>query len=651
MPVARFQMDDGRIARFEVPDGTTPEQAQSMMQEHFLPPQEQPKPEGHGRFASTMAGVGQGVGTVAMGAQELVGRGLRKISSLSSPGKSLEDLVNPKPQGLVDQAGQWLINDAEMGRRNMAGEVQPYEQDHPNYVTGGKIGGEVLATLPVGGILGKGASTIAPEVLAQAIRTGGIGGGAIKGMGDLATRMTGGAITGGATSALIDPDSAGSGAAIGAVLPPGFAIVGGALKFVGNAAKNIVQAADEAIVPGGVRRSSGRILNELAGEKSPAIQQALRSAPADLTVGQAVRDVSRPQMSSLQDFAKRQLPDEFASVNDAQEAARMQLLKGVTPDLQAAEAARSSASSPIYEAARNAGNVVDTTPIASKIDDLLSRNPGNKELVRELNTIKSGLYDSKGALRANAEQVSSVLDGLKAQMANKENKFIQGNLNDIKNDLVKSIPNMEQAQAKFAEMSPPVNQSRVLSAMQGVLQKPGGGERRTPFLNVLGTGEQALIKKNTGMPRYQDGDLSKILSKPQNEVVDKISSQLEGQARDELLSKIGREAFNKIVTKGENVPTIPTLWNAVVSVSNSVIRKLGAKGAADVNKDLAFLTLPENKKALAEVLRQAVPKDKFLLQSAISGLSKLSQGGAKSIPVYNANKNNEKTNRLSELAK
>jgi len=32
MPVARFQMQDGRIARFEVPEGTTPEQAQAMIQ-------------------------------------------------------------------------------------------------------------------------------------------------------------------------------------------------------------------------------------------------------------------------------------------------------------------------------------------------------------------------------------------------------------------------------------------------------------------------------------------------------------------------------------------------------------------------------------------------------------------------------------------
>lgn len=35
MPIARFQLPDGRIAKFEVPEGTTPEQAQSMMAEHF----------------------------------------------------------------------------------------------------------------------------------------------------------------------------------------------------------------------------------------------------------------------------------------------------------------------------------------------------------------------------------------------------------------------------------------------------------------------------------------------------------------------------------------------------------------------------------------------------------------------------------------
>lgn len=40
MPVARFQMPDGRIGRFEVPDGTTPEQAQAIISAQL----EQPKP-------------------------------------------------------------------------------------------------------------------------------------------------------------------------------------------------------------------------------------------------------------------------------------------------------------------------------------------------------------------------------------------------------------------------------------------------------------------------------------------------------------------------------------------------------------------------------------------------------------------------------
>ena len=33
MPIARFQMPDGRIARFEVPEGTSPEEAQALMEQ------------------------------------------------------------------------------------------------------------------------------------------------------------------------------------------------------------------------------------------------------------------------------------------------------------------------------------------------------------------------------------------------------------------------------------------------------------------------------------------------------------------------------------------------------------------------------------------------------------------------------------------
>ena len=43
MPVARFEMPDGRIGRFEVPEGTSPEQAQALIQESLSPQTDQPK--------------------------------------------------------------------------------------------------------------------------------------------------------------------------------------------------------------------------------------------------------------------------------------------------------------------------------------------------------------------------------------------------------------------------------------------------------------------------------------------------------------------------------------------------------------------------------------------------------------------------------
>jgi hypothetical protein len=49
MPIARFQMPDGRIGRFEVPDGLNPEQATSLIeQELFGSKEEKNLPSVHG---------------------------------------------------------------------------------------------------------------------------------------------------------------------------------------------------------------------------------------------------------------------------------------------------------------------------------------------------------------------------------------------------------------------------------------------------------------------------------------------------------------------------------------------------------------------------------------------------------------------------
>ena len=107
----------------------------------------------------------------------------------------------------------------------------------------GRVGGQIAATLPVGGALGGvvkglGAAGIAPKVLApvgEAIATGGLRAGAVDGPLASAARFVGGAINGGASAGLVEPSEAGTGAAIGAALPGVTKAFGAAGQAVGKA--------------------------------------------------------------------------------------------------------------------------------------------------------------------------------------------------------------------------------------------------------------------------------------------------------------------------------------------------------------------------------------------------------------------------------
>jgi len=216
MPIAKFQMDDGRIARFEVPEGTTPEQAQSMMQEHFsaaTPEQTatQPKPSvSSDALVGLGAGLGSGVGKVALGAQHYLGKGLGGIGA--------------------EQIGKWLVEDAASGRKKLESEVSPYKEVSPVMTGGGEIAGEIAATLPVGGLIAKplmAGAKYAPQLgkIASAIESGGFATNApaattaLGKIGNAALRIGGGATTGAVTAGLIDPNDAGTGAIIGGAIP------------------------------------------------------------------------------------------------------------------------------------------------------------------------------------------------------------------------------------------------------------------------------------------------------------------------------------------------------------------------------------------------------------------------------------------------
>lgn len=77
MPVARFQMPDGRIGRFEVPEGTTPEQAQAMIGDFMKGSASADAPidptEGMTGTDKFLAGTGKAFVDLARGAGQMVG--------------------------------------------------------------------------------------------------------------------------------------------------------------------------------------------------------------------------------------------------------------------------------------------------------------------------------------------------------------------------------------------------------------------------------------------------------------------------------------------------------------------------------------------------------------------------------------------------
>lgn len=142
--------------------------------------------------------------------------------------------------GLV--SGQRQGEAARVQAMNEAGKQQ-FESEYGDNTAAsvGRLGGNVLATAPIGGVLGGGVKLLSQSpkalALAEALRTGGM---AANGAG-MGTRIAGGAISGAAMSGAINPEDVGTGAAIGGALP---AVVKGA-GMVGSKIASKMQVAAE----------------------------------------------------------------------------------------------------------------------------------------------------------------------------------------------------------------------------------------------------------------------------------------------------------------------------------------------------------------------------------------------------------------------
>ena len=313
-----------------------------------------------------------------------------------------------------------------------------------------------------------------------------------------------------------------------------------------------------------------------------AAQAAMQNAAPGTTVRQALSGVTSPQTQFLGEIMEARAPGAALTAQQAREAARKAALQAITPDEVAAIAARKTVSDPLYATATAPTTPIITAPLVQSIDELVTANPGNVKLVSALKQVKSGLEAS-----TTAEQVSSVLDNLKDLISTKDNKLIVKNLLNVKGNIEKALPGYEAAQQTFAAMSSPVNQARVLGAMQGVLAQPlGVGERAAPFMTAMGRGEQALLKKSTGFARYSE--LSDVLTPSQMKIVGEIKSDLMRDANIAKQTKVGAEAMKTILEANKSKFRAPGFMSVKVTLANEMLSvlegRLNKKVMAELEK-------------------------------------------------------------------
>jgi len=501
---------------------------------------------------------------------------------------------------------------------------------------GGRLFSNVAGTAGLGPVLGAGLKAVAPSAapLATAIGTGGFKTGlpqattALQRLGDVALRAGGGAIAGGAGAAAVNPEDVGLGATVGAALPTVGASV---VKLFGLGSGWLWDAVSGQL--GKVK--AGEIARKVAGGDVNAIRAANVAAAQGISSGQAAAGIDNATYAALDNLARKQNPASYYSRQAAaQETARQQALSAVTPDLAAATKARGAATQPLYQAADKTIVKLDA-PFMELFDRMpkgtiakaadIARMDGRPFMMGQYTPaqqVPTGVLNAAGApimitVPAQFPTVTGEsLHYLKRALSDIANAptaitgagkdtqaAARGVLADFIPQFEAKVPVYGQARQTFAQMSKPVNQSQVLGEMASVLAKPGGGERAAPFLNVLGRGEQAMLKRATGFPRYSG--FPHVLTAPgQMPAVDKIAGELGRDAQLNRLAAQGGEELSNIIQDVTARYNFPPSLSTKIAIARQGLREFEGK----VNKaTLAALTEGMESGASANEMLAMVP--------------------------------------------
>jgi hypothetical protein len=325
------------------------------------------------------------------------------------------------------------------------------------------------------------------------------------------------------------------------------------------------------------------------------------------TAGVAATPAGATKYSALQQEVATRMPTEYRERDIANKAARESALGTIAQDDVAMAAAiknRKTVSDPLYKAAEQ--GVADVSGAVKVVDDLIAKNPGNTELLREMREIRRGLTADKktGALRTDAKEITSVIDGIKARLAKEDNKFIKEQLKEVRELLADAVPGYRVAQESFGQASKPINIMQVGQYLEGKL-KPA---IETPVAETAGRFSQALkeapttIKRSTGQSRFQQ--LSKILTPDQVKIVEGIRKDLAREAEFKSQAAAGSKG-GKAVPAAE-LSKSPAFFSRIATLTNTIIDKLQGKINEKVALELATEML--DPKLAADVLEKALAR-------------------------------------------
>lgn len=379
-----------------------------------------------------------------------------------------------------------------------------------------------------------------------------------------------------------------------------------------------------------------------------ALQEAVKAGD-NVTAQQALAQggvVAPGTQAVLQKTISRTSPAVQETKALADEAARMSTIKEITPDLKAGIDARKAAADPFYKAA-------DATivPIDNDVASVLARMPEGT-LAAAANIAKmEGRPFVMGKTTAPTMQPTGVLDaagnpvmrevaGNTAELTGESMHFIRRALSDIAygspaagigrdtqiaargllDDYTKvfeaKVPEYKQARAVFSDLSAPVNQAQVLKEMASVLEKPGGGERIGPFLNVLGRGETAMLKRagGKGAPRYES--LAEVLTPEQLQTVRGVADQLATDASVGKQISAGQQLATKLLKDELPNYRLPNIFNVIATTANKMLDVLGLKVGEKTVKEIA--KAGETAQSFDELLALLPGQDRVKVLKAIS---------------------------------